>query len=362
MYRKITSRNGLKTEINQNQDNGPRLNDIYPYKSFTSFLEGDPMKPSASTFDVSIAGEVNLDLILYGLPEELPVERELLASNFRVTLGGSSSIVAHNLAMLGSRVAFATRVGDDPLGQLALERVAESGADLSHVVHAHDGTGTGVSILLHHGQRRRILTYPGTMSGMRRSDLDFAYLASARHFHLSSLFLQKALAPELPGLFRDLKAAGLTVSLDTNDDPEDRWDGVLGEILGLVDLFLPNEDEVRRITQCDTVERALEALADRVPCIVAKCGSRGALVQFSGRQSWVAPLQVKPVDTIGAGDSFDAGFLHAFLGGLDPLACAAAGNTTGALSTLRPGGTEAFRDSELREKFLRDHGFPVVTR
>ena len=86
-------------------------------------------------FDVSIAGEINLDLILYGLPEVLPVEREILASDFQVTLGGSSSIVAHNLAALGAKVGFSTRVGKDDLGKIALERLRESGADLSRVVY-----------------------------------------------------------------------------------------------------------------------------------------------------------------------------------------------------------------------------------
>ncbi|MEO6830212.1 MAG: carbohydrate kinase family protein, partial [Acidobacteriaceae bacterium] len=187
------------------------------------------MMPRGKLFDVSIAGEINLDLILYGLPVNLPIERETLASNFQLTLGGSSSIVAHNLAALGAKVGFSTRVGKDGLGAIALERLGESGADLSRTVYVEDGTSTGVTVLLHHGGPRRTLTYPGTMSGMTRADLDFDYLASARHFHLSSLFLQRDLAPELPALFRDLKQAGLTISLDTNDDPEDKWDGVLDE-------------------------------------------------------------------------------------------------------------------------------------
>jgi sugar/nucleoside kinase (ribokinase family) len=317
------------------------------------------MMKHGKTLDVSIAGEVNLDLILYGLPEALPVEREILATDFRVTLGGSSSIVAHNLATLGARVGFSTCVGKDDLGRIALERLAESGTELSHVVYVQDSTSTGVTVLLHHGERRRILTYPGTMSSMTRADLDFDYLASARHFHLSSLFLQAALAPDLPALFRELKQAGLTISLDTNDDPANLWGGVLDGLLDLIDLFLPNEDEVCRITQRDTVEEALKALSHRVPCIAAKCGSRGALVQIGDQLSRIPPITVNPVDTIGAGDSFDAGFLYAYLHGLDPMACAAAGNITGALSTLRTGGVEAFRDSQLREQFLREHNFPL---
>jgi sugar/nucleoside kinase (ribokinase family) len=310
------------------------------------------------SFDVAIAGEVNLDLILYGLPEQMPLDRELLASRFEMTLGGSSSIVAHNLATLGARVAFCTRVGLDEIGRIALEKVASSGADVSRVSFSSDGTGTGVTVLLTHGADRRILTYPGVMAQMAISDLDDGYLASARHFHLSSLFLQTALAPDLPDLFRRLKARGLTLSLDTNDDPEDRWEGVLDELLDLVDLLLPNERELCRIARETVPEKALERLAKRVPVVAVKCGPRGALVASEGRITAVPGVPVTPVDSIGAGDSFDAGYLFAQSQGLAPEACARAGNITGALSTLRPGGVEAFRDAALRDAFLQQHGFP----
>ena len=157
-------------------------------------------------FDVTIAGEINLDLILYGLPEVMPLERELLASGFRVTLGSSSAILAHNLAALGVSVGFTTLLGDDALGSIALQRLAEKGVDLSSVKRVSGGTSTGVTILLIHDGKRHILTYPGTMSEMAASDLDMNYLASARHFHVSSLFLQKALQPDLPRICRQLKA------------------------------------------------------------------------------------------------------------------------------------------------------------
>lgn len=300
-------------------------------------------------FDVTIAGETNLDLILYGFPEQMPVERELLATDFRMTLGSSSAILAHNLAALGNSVGFITRLGDDALGRLALERLSEKGVDLSRVKRIHGGTATGVTILLHHGARRHILTYPGTMFEMNVADLDMDYLASGRHFHLSSLFLHKALQPDLPRVFQDLKSAGLTLSLDTNDDPEDRWEGGLDELLGLVDIFLPNEDEARRITGTADAEQAAEALAQRVPMVVIKCGKRGALVRARDRQ-WSVPTEpVIPVDTIGAGDSFNAGFLSAWLRGESLEASAAFGNRTATLSTLRSGGTESFREPALLE-------------
>jgi len=303
-------------------------------------------------FDVTIAGEINMDLILYGLPEVMPMERELLASDLGMTLGSSSAIVAHNLAALGVSVGFVTRLGNDPLGSIALERLAERGVDLSHVKRVSGGTSTGVTILLTHEGKRHILTYPGTMFEMVASDLDLSYLASGRHFHLSSLFLHKALQPDLPRICRQLKAESLTISLDTNDDPDDRWGEPLDELLGIVDLFMPNEDEACRITGKADAESAIEALAKRVPLVAVKCGKRGALVQRADRR-WSVPSQsVTPLDTIGAGDSFDAGFLTAYLRGDAPEVCAAYGNRIAALSTLRHGGTESFRDPAFMQDFL----------
>ena len=315
----------------------------------------------STQFDVTIAGEINLDLILYGLPEDIPVDREILATNFQLTLGSSSAILAHNLASLGVKVGFITRLGDDELGKVALDRLSESQVDLSRVVRADGHTKTGVTILLDHRGSRRILTYPGAMFEMSKADLDLDYLASARHFHLSSLFLHKALQPDLPAIFRELKQRGLTISLDTNDDPEDRWDGVLDELLQYVDLLLPNADEVRRIARRDTVGEALDVLSLRVPLIALKHGSAGATVQHGKERFQVASVPLDPVDTIGAGDSFNAGFLAAWLSGADLHACALAGNITGGLSTQKPGGTEAFRDAAYRNEFLSRYEFPGLT-
>ena len=307
-------------------------------------------------FDVTIAGEINLDLILYGLPEVMPVERELLATGFQMTLGGSSAITAHNLAMLGVRVGFVTRTGGDELGKLAMSRMAESGADVSASSVGDGTTGTGVTMLLPHGADRHILTYPGTMAEMRCEDLPWEYVSDSRHFHLSSLFLQTGLQAGLPALLRRLKQAGLTLSLDTNDDPEDAWGSVFQEVLGLVDVFLPSERELCRITGAGDVDEALVRIQSRVATTVVKCGARGAVVQRQGERLEVGGVRVTPVDTIGAGDSFNAGFLSAYVRGETIAEAARVGNVTGALSTLSFGGTEAWRNSTVRRQFLAEHG------
>jgi len=304
-------------------------------------------------FDVTIAGELNLDLILYGLPEQLAPERELIADRMMLALGSSSAIVAHNLAALGSHVGFQSRIGEDQLGQMSLERLSQSGVDVSKVRRVSGPTATGLTVILHHQAWRNILTYMCTIAELRWEDLDLDYLADARHFHLSSYYMQRTLRPRVAELFQFLKSKGLTISLDTNDDPEDRWEGGLHELLGSVDVFLPNEREARKAAGTDDLEQAIDKLSKLVPLLVVKVGPKGAFAQRGSQRFVSPPVTVVPVDTVGAGDSFDAGFLHEYVRGSDIPTCLASGNRAGALSTTRPGGTEAFRDTTHRDAFLR---------
>jgi sugar/nucleoside kinase (ribokinase family) len=302
-------------------------------------------------FDISVVGELNLDLVLYGLPEKLELDREHLATALGLTLGSSSAIFAHNFALLGNRVGFSSAIGDDPLGGLCLARLAESGADLSRV-RRFAGRQTGLTVILPRPQKRYILTYPGVMAEMRFEDLDLDYVCSARHLHLSSYFLQRGLRPRVPELFQLAKQAGLTTSLDTNDDPDGLWEPDVLDALRFVDVLLPNEYEACRLAESEDAAGAADILSEKVPVLVIKRGDKGVLAR-KGRECFeVAASKVGAVDTIGAGDSFDAGFLHKFIRGAKLEDCLRFGNLTGAFSTTRQGGTEAFRDSAHRAAFL----------
>jgi sugar/nucleoside kinase (ribokinase family) len=303
-------------------------------------------------FDVTITGELNLDLILYGLPEELPPERELLAERMMLTLGGSSTIVAHNLAALRRRVGFVSLVGNDPLGQIALGLLKSSGVDISRVQTSGTGLQTGLTVVLQREEWRNMVTYAGTIAELRYQDLDFEYLADSKHFHFSSYFLQRNLQPGIAELFKRLKAAGLTTSLDTNDDPDDSWQG-LDSLLPYVDVLLPNEREARKIAADDDLEKAIKRLSEMVPLVVVKLGENGSLAQHGNKRFKSPAVPVVAIDAVGAGDSFNAGFLSQYVLGADLPACLRAGNLAGALSTTRPGGVEAFREREYREQFLR---------
>ncbi len=306
-------------------------------------------------FDISVLGELNCDLILYGLPPVLEPEREHLANDFAMTLGSSSAIFAHNISLLGSCVGFTSCIGGDPLGKFCVERLSESGVDVSGV-KCLSGKNTGVTVILPLGEKRHILTYPGTTFDLQHAHLDLDYLRSAAHFHLSSFFLLRALRPALPDLFFQMKQAGLTTSLDTNDDPENLWANDVKTILKSVDVFLPNEQEACKLAGTGDLDSALDTLSRLVPMVVIKCGAQGALAKRGKDRFHAASLSVQPVDTVGAGDSFNAGFLHKFIRGAGLQDCLQYGNVSAALSTTRAGGTEAFRDRQHRETFLQRCG------
>jgi sugar/nucleoside kinase (ribokinase family) len=193
------------------------------------------------------------------------------------------------------------------------------------------------------------------MFEMEYSDIDMEYLRSARHLHVSSYFLHRALRPRIVDLFREAKHAGLSTSLDTNDDPENKWDQDLLEVLKYVDVFMPNDREIKKIVRTDDLSKALNVLAELAKVVVVKRGSAAAICRSGTEQCSLMPPRVKPVDDVGAGDSFDAGFIHQFLAGATLEDCLTFANLAGAYSTTSNGGTEAFRDRSAFDSFVNEN-------
>jgi sugar/nucleoside kinase (ribokinase family) len=308
--------------------------------------------------DVCVVGELNPDLILYGLPTDPKPDHEYLIDGFRLTLGSSSAIFAHNLAALGTRVGMISKIGADALGEMSLGWLRSANVDTSHVVTSKTSVSTGMSVILAHPGHRFILTYPGTIFDLSYDDLNLDYVFSARHLHVASYYLNRALRPRMADLFREAKRRGLTTSLDTNDDPEGKWAADLLEVLPHVDIFFPNEREAKFIAHTDDLAKAIDTLSGKVPTLVVKLGPAGAVAR-QGKEEWRSvPVTVKPLDTVGAGDSFDAGYIHEFMKGSNPQACLDFGNKTGAFSTTHEGGTEAFRNAHEVARLLIERASP----
>jgi sugar/nucleoside kinase (ribokinase family) len=291
-------------------------------------------------FDIVVVGELNPDLILSGdvIPEFGQVEK--LVSKAVLTIGSSSVIFACGAARLGLQVAFIGKVGGDLLGEFMRQSLDEYGIDTSGIV-VDKLTPTGVSVILSTGYDRAILTYPGTIPFLKYSEINQDIIKKARHLHVGSYFIQETLRPDLPILFDRAHEWGLSVSLDTNFDPIGKWNGGLDELLGNVDVFLPNAVECLGIAGKPNLEQALENIQSKVKCLGVKLGENGAILCQGLKKYSCEPIDVLVVDNVGAGDSFDAGFIYGYLAGWDPMHILKLANICGGLSTRQAGGTAA---------------------
>lgn len=301
---------------------------------------------------ILVAGELNVDLVFRDCQSFPAPGREVLAEDAQVVPGSSSMICAAGLARLGNPVAFAGKAGADGWGDFCVSALQGAGVDVA-AVRRDPALRTGITASFSTSADRALVTFAGAIGALRASDIDDALLAAADHLHVSSYYLQSALRPDLKSLFARASALGLSTSLDPGFDPEQRWGNEWPCLLSGVDLFLPNDVELAGISGCDGVLDGLRALDNGRTRTVVKRGRHGcATLDDAGRLLESAAFAVDAVDSTGAGDSFDAGFLHAWLRGL-PLAEAMRwGNACGALSTRGVGGTARQADAAEAQALL----------
>lgn len=296
----------------------------------------------SKAFDLVVFGDTCVDLILRDAdvaPQFAQVEK--LVAAYDLEMGGSCCIFAAQAAKLGLKVALLGRVGDDAFGQLILDTLSAAGVDTGYIV-VDSSLRTGITVHLVQGDDRAMLTHPGSLSALTIDDVTDDLLLSARHLHYGSLYLQTGLLPHWVEILQRAKALGLTTSLDTNWDPDQVWDHGLARALPFVDVLLPNEQEAIHLSGQADAAAACAYLRERAPLLVVKRDLAGALA-WQGDESFAQAVlpAVGDGDGIGAGDSFDAGFLAGWLAGLPIPACLAIACKCGRAVAGAVGGTSA---------------------
>jgi len=295
--------------------------------------------------DILVIGDFCVDLILTGDVRPRFGQVEQIVDDAAIEVGGSAAIFASQSAKLGARVKVVGSVGGDSFGQLIAAELGRSGVDVS-ALKPHPTLKTGIGVALSLPSDRAMLTYMGTLDAMRPGDLDESLFAAVRHVHLASYFLLDAMRGEWARWLALCRERGITTSMDTNWDPHNRWQG-LDELLPYVDVFLPNEQEALALSREATVEAAGRKLAAQGPLVVVKRGAEGA-VAFARNETWNESWTLTPsasvgvparvVDTTGAGDNFDAGFLQGWLAGAGVPASLELGHRCAIASLEQPGG------------------------
>lgn len=290
-------------------------------------------------YDILTIGDMCVDLIVTGedlTPQFGQIEK--LVGDYELEMGGSCNIFACQAAKLGLRVGVIGRVGDDDFGRLVVRRLVESGVDIKNVI-VDPTLKTGLGIALCQGNDRAILTYLGSLNAVFPEDIHDELLRSTRHLHHGSFFLQTNIASSIPEIFSRARSLGLSTSLDTNWDPAGKWNGTLQRTLLQTDIFLPNEQEARLISRTSSVEAAIREFQDLgIAVFAVKQGEKGALVvSKEGRFECTLPPSAGG-DSIGTGDSFDAGFLAGWLRGLNLEQCLKIASHCGRQVAAQMGG------------------------
>ncbi len=295
-------------------------------------------------YDAIVVGELNVDIILNDIDSFPEIGKEKLAGKMDTTLGSSSAIFASNLSSLGTRVGFIGKIGQDQNGEIVLSSFQKKGVDTSMIIRSQE-YNTGATIVLNFDEDRANITYPGAMEHLVYDDISTELLMSAKHLHFSSFFFQPGIKPDLVKLFKKAKSLGLTTSLDPQWDPAETWDFDYAKILPYIDIFLPNEGELKNISGTNNLNDAINIILEFCNILVVKNGSHGSTIYHEGKVTHEKPfLNTSVVDAIGAGDSFNAGFIHKFIKNSPLQECHLFGNLMGAVNTTRSGGTAAFDD------------------
>jgi len=301
-----------------------------------------------------VIGDLNVDMIVSGAPQLPVLGHEIPCEDVQTVMGGAASIFACRLAQLGSEVDIFGKIGADINGGIALKNLRSSGVGTSKV-KVQKEIKTGITISLTYPKNRALVTYMKGIDNLTESEITPEIFHCYNHLHISSIYILRRLLSSISKVFSEAKKQGLTTSLDTNADPLNNYE-CINEILGHVDIFLPNDKEAKAIAGINSVNLALEKLNEKVPVVVIKRGEKGAVGRHKGKTVKVKPFSIKPVDTTGAGDSFDAGFIYYYLHkNKDFKASIEFANALGALSCLYIGGAEKMITEADVQAFMNQH-------
>jgi len=291
-------------------------------------------------FDIVVAGDFNIDLLFNGFAHLPEVGEEVVASDFQMVLGSSAAITATHLAALGAKVAFIGAMGADEMGEKLLAFLKSANV-CTDFVKIKKGMKTGCTVVMNQADDRANLTYAGAMETLCQEDFPYATIAKTPYFHLSNPFVLPELRNSLTSLFKHIKALGAKTSLVPQWDVTGKWDLDFGNLMPHLDYFFPNREELMRFAKKDSIESALAEIASVLKHqLVMTKGREGALLRTPKKQMHhPGYVNNSPVDCVGAGDAFTAGYLMAMLEGKSDEEALEMACGSGALSTFCYGGS-----------------------
>jgi sugar/nucleoside kinase (ribokinase family) len=296
--------------------------------------------PRASRTDVVVVGELFTDEILSDFQALPKLGEESFARRYQREIGGGAAITACALARLGLKVTVIGAVGKND-GTWVVNRLHKFGVDTSSL-EQHSEEPTGLTVSVSTREDRAFFSYYGAnerLPGILRRPQTAEIMGRARHVHF-------ACAPDAEldsALFATLRRSRCRISIDVQSHNSWLTRQENFALLRQCDIFFPNEQEGEWISGEAGASRILRSLKEKgMRGVGLKLGGKGAALLWRRREYLIDPFPADTIDTTGAGDCFNAGFIYGWLRGQSPQRCLQLANACGALSTRALGGISAF--------------------
>ncbi len=286
-----------------------------------------------------VVGDLNVDIVLNELKDYPELGKEIIAKNHFLDIGGSGGIFSAVLSGLGINTYIISKVGDDFLGKFLIDKLKSYGVNINKLI-IEDNKETGITINLSYRSDKYQISSLNLVSSLNTDEVIFKNIKYIGHVHFTSYYMMNNLKKDYVKLIGDIKKnyPGITFSLDTNDDPEDRWGDEIHKILNSADIFLANKKEALKISKETDTKNALNKLSREVKTVVIKLGSEGYIARDGDNYHSGDSLSINFKDSTGAGDNFDAGFIYGYINDLSIDESLKIANICGAKSAEYLGG------------------------
>lgn len=269
--------------------------------------------------------------------------------NFNKALAGAESNVAIALARLGHEVGWFSKLGNDEFGRYVQNTIRGEGVDVSRARFTSEASTGLLFKERFSGENPNVYYYrkDSAASKLTIEDLDLEYIKKAKIIHITGITpaLSESVRNVVFEVLKIAKENGVTISFDPNIRLKlwslEEAKTVLLEIAKMADIIFPGQEEGEMLLgTSDEKEIANKFMEMGCKTVVVKLGAEGCYVADKESGVYVEGYKVKPVDTVGAGDGFAAGFLSGILKNLSLKECGQLGNGVGAMATLVQGDME----------------------
>lgn len=310
-------------------------------------------------WDVYVYGDVNIDIVIPGVEKFPEPGQEMEVPVMETFAGGGAALFALGIGKLGLHPVFQGEVGDDCYGDFIRKEFLKCHVD-DFLLQTSKTQKTGISLSFTDKKDRSFLTYRGTNESLHIDAVDIERVKGASHIHVTGYAGSSNHDAYLSFLKRIKEETQISVSFDLGWDSTGEWKHEIYRLFPYIDVLFMNETEAQHYARKEDVREAALDFAAYCGLAVIKMGKKGSIA-VKGREIYKADAYlVDAIDTTGAGDSFNAGFVYGFLKGKSPEDSLRTGNACGALSVTALGGNTGFPTEDRLMKFIQKSEAVVI--